>query len=293
MANDYHVNDEIVYANQIENMWRALKGWKVISGLAVTESSPQARTVDVASGVCWVNDTYVNKASSTDDIAVAAADSTKKRMDHVEINSSGTISVVTGNLESAAGAGNHYPAVLGNNAILLALIEVGAGATIIYNADLTDKRIIEDVSNGKRDVNMVEVEVIDASQTDNDTGTMVEAASTAINLNTTYGWSSYLILGVYLQCDVQQDSGNDLEVQVTFGGVTLGLWHYDNSSWSTKTETYSEKDPSPGGSITRGFLPHWSNTTNTSLDVDMRKATSPGPARIKNITARCYLLKID
>ena len=67
----------------------------VISGCAVTESSPAAQTVDVALGEVVETGEQIS-VSVQADVAVSAADGTNPRIDLISINSSGTVVVTAG-----------------------------------------------------------------------------------------------------------------------------------------------------------------------------------------------------
>ncbi len=67
----------------------------VISGCAVTESSPAAQTIDVAVGVVSLVGSKIS-VSAQPDVAVTAADGTNPRKDLISVNSSGTVVVTAG-----------------------------------------------------------------------------------------------------------------------------------------------------------------------------------------------------
>jgi hypothetical protein len=124
----------------LNNLKVAASGWGVVSGMAVSEKGAGANmSVDVAAGTVWIDDTEVTKGSTTN-VAITAAHATYARYDLVIINSSGTISVVDGTAGDPSFA-NDYD-FEGNNAILLAEVEVPATDTAIEDAQITDKRII-------------------------------------------------------------------------------------------------------------------------------------------------------
>ena len=122
----------------LTNMLMGIKGWGVISGLAVAEKAAGPdMSVDVAIGEAVINVTAVSKSSTTN-VAITAADADFDRYDLVVINSSGTVSVIDGTAAAESYA-NDYD-FEANNAILLAEVLVPAADTTIEDAQITDKR---------------------------------------------------------------------------------------------------------------------------------------------------------
>ena len=126
-------------------MSRALAGYSVRSGLAVTQRAAGANmSVDVAAGTYLLNNVPGTYAATTN-VAVDAADSTNPRLDILYINSSGVLTIAKGTAAaiSPAGETNYkkfevpYPADLSGTAgIPLAIIHVGAGVSTITDANI-------------------------------------------------------------------------------------------------------------------------------------------------------------
>ena len=122
--------------------------------LAVTQRGAGANmSVDVASGNAFIEGTEVGwqgmyhvSNDGTVNLTVAAADPTDDRIDLVvarvrDASYSGTdrdwlLAVVTGTASPAPA-----PPALPDNSLLLATLSVGAGATSVVNADITDERV--------------------------------------------------------------------------------------------------------------------------------------------------------
>lgn len=113
-----------------------IEGNGVISGLAVTEDSPASLTVDYAAGTLVIANTAVTIVA--DSITAGAADPNDPRFDIVVVNSSGTVSIVAG---TAASLNRVFPA-LPASSIILAALDIQAGATTIPTARIVDKRVI-------------------------------------------------------------------------------------------------------------------------------------------------------
>ena len=108
----------------------------VISGCAVTESSPTAQTVDVAAGVASLNGNQITVALQEDE-AVSAADGSNPRKDLISINSSGSVVVTAGTAAAVPAA----PGVPANNIPLFVLL-VPTSDNDHEDAQLSDKRVI-------------------------------------------------------------------------------------------------------------------------------------------------------
>ena len=107
----------------------------VISGCAVTESSPAAQTVDVALGEVVETGEQIS-VSVQDDVAVTAADGTNPRFDLITINGSGTVVVTAG----TAAAQPVLPAVPASS-VPLAALYIPASDNTHQDAQINDKRV--------------------------------------------------------------------------------------------------------------------------------------------------------
>ena len=110
----------------------------VISGCAVTESSPAAQTVDVALGVMSLAGDQTT-VSAQADVVVSAADGTNPRVDLISLNSSATVVVTAG----TAAAQPVAPAVPATS-IPLAFLYVPANDNTHADNQINDKRILLD-----------------------------------------------------------------------------------------------------------------------------------------------------
>jgi len=138
----------ILFDNDINKLLDFLKHNYVNWGLSVSEQSTPAMGVTVSAGDCYINGTYVNKESATN-VSLDAADATNPRKDLIVINESGTISVVKGTAEAASPSGETGPKTsspkppnIPADSLVLAEVWVGAGVSAIYNADITDRRVL-------------------------------------------------------------------------------------------------------------------------------------------------------
>ena len=138
----------IIDKNDINKLIAAHKLNGVHNGLSVTQHSPTSMTVVVAAGRAFVNEQLREFDTSTD-VTLSTADPNNPRKDIIIINSSGTISKITGTAEAAQPAAQTgpktfrpRPAAISSNSIILAEIWVEAGETAILNADITDRRVI-------------------------------------------------------------------------------------------------------------------------------------------------------
>ncbi|MDO8618399.1 MAG: hypothetical protein Q7R49_00475 [Candidatus Daviesbacteria bacterium] len=139
-------NDQYLHENDQNSLWDGIKHNGVVSGCAVTASSPVAMTVELASGVLVVNGTYVTISASTPVISVA--NGTYPRKDIITVNSSGTVTVTAGTADQAipsantgVNTNNPIPADIPSNQVIIAEIWVAAATTTIATAAITDKRV--------------------------------------------------------------------------------------------------------------------------------------------------------
>jgi microcystin-dependent protein len=122
---------------------------------AVSEASPAGMSVEVSGGEAVVTgddqanqNNYFVQSISIDDVTIAAADPTNPRIDLVVLQvrdpnaggSAGDDAIVT--TVSGTPAGSPVAPALPASALLLAEVSVGAGATSILDADITDARVI-------------------------------------------------------------------------------------------------------------------------------------------------------
>ena len=133
------VNFDEVFENVMMNaIIAACDGNGVLDGLAVSENGAGAdMSVDVAAGNCMINGTKYTESSTTN-LAISAADATYDRKDLVVYDSSaGDPAVVTG-----TAAAIPVPPDIPAGDILLAIVNVAAGATQITNADIVDGVVV-------------------------------------------------------------------------------------------------------------------------------------------------------
>ena len=107
----------------------------VLSGCAVTESSPAAQTIDVAVGEVVETGEQIT-VSVQADVAVSAADGSNPRIDLVSVNASGTVVVTAG----TAAAQPVMPAVPATS-VPLATLYVAASDNTHADNQINDKRV--------------------------------------------------------------------------------------------------------------------------------------------------------
>lgn len=118
------------------DIWgRGLSGGGVVSGCAVTQSSPTGMKVNVASGRVVVLGIPVDVLAQTN--VVIAAAGAQPRFDLVTINAAGVATITTG---STAVSSPAFPALPAGNAPLAA-VYIPANLTNVLNAHIVDKRI--------------------------------------------------------------------------------------------------------------------------------------------------------
>jgi hypothetical protein len=119
-----------------EALLAAYRGTGVLSGCLVSESSPAAQEVDIASGVvllAWEKITVSAQA----DKAVTAANGSNPRFDLVTVNSSGTAIVTAG----TAAAQPVLPGIPASS-VLIAGLYIPTSDNVHQDAQLNDKRIL-------------------------------------------------------------------------------------------------------------------------------------------------------
>jgi len=137
-----------LFDSDLNKLLEAKKGYGVISGLAVTErGAGQNSSVDVASGVAYVNGSYYY-FSSTTNVVLTNADGSNPRKDIIIINSTGTITKVDGVAEASQPTGQTgtdtfrpKPPDITANAIILAEAWRATGDNTVADADITDRRV--------------------------------------------------------------------------------------------------------------------------------------------------------
>ena len=108
----------------------------VVSGCAVSESSPAAQTIDVAVGVVAIDNSQI-AVSAQADVAVTAADGSNPRIDLITVNSSGTVVVTAG-----TAAAQPVAPTLPDPSVALAYLSVPASDNTHQDAQISDKRVL-------------------------------------------------------------------------------------------------------------------------------------------------------
>ena len=119
--------------------------------LAVSESSPPAMTVNVATGAAWVQGRYLQVYNTPETLVIPAADATNPRIDRIVVRrdlGARTVSLAV-KVGTPSPATNVAPPALQRDAtiweISLAQVRVNAGVVLVNNANITDERGNEDV----------------------------------------------------------------------------------------------------------------------------------------------------
>ena len=134
-ADAFHANQAEPDSVDFEILLLGQQRTGVISGCAVTESSPAAQTIDVALGEVVETGEQISVAVQAD-VAVTAADGTNPRFDLVTINGSGTVVVTAG----TAAAQPVLPAIPASSVPLAALYIAASDNTHADN-QINDKRV--------------------------------------------------------------------------------------------------------------------------------------------------------
>jgi hypothetical protein len=143
-ADAFHANQAEPDKVDIDILAAAFNGTSVVLGCAVTESSPAAQTVDVASGIVRINGGII-EVDAQADVSVTAADGTNPRFDLITVNTSGTVVVTAG----TAAAEPVLPAIPADD-VVLATLYVPANDNTHANNQITDKRVITDALSDLR-----------------------------------------------------------------------------------------------------------------------------------------------
>ncbi len=140
LTNQADAFDDIQAAPESQDFEYLLRGHQrtgVLSGFAVTESSPTAQTIDVSAGEGVETGEQISGPASLD-LAVSSADPTNPRKDLISINPSGVAVVTAGTPAAVSPAAPALPA----NSIPIAVLTVLANDDDHENAQISDKRVI-------------------------------------------------------------------------------------------------------------------------------------------------------
>lgn len=164
---DYQ-DGEPLHANAFLSSTDVVLGTGIVSGvggeLEVTDGGTDDMTISIADGDAVVGGTDVSKASATSK-TLTAADSTNPRYDTVEMDSTGTISVKTGNATS------NPPAPLRTSgSVVLAVIRVDAGVSGVTNSDIYDQRSVAETGSFVGSGTITSTEIADGSIQEVDLG---------------------------------------------------------------------------------------------------------------------------
>jgi hypothetical protein len=115
------------------------------NSLAVSESSPAAMSVDVATGAAYILGYFLEVYSASETLAIAAADPTNPRIDRIVVrrdlaSRTAELAVLTGTPAASPSAPALTQNVAGTYEISIAQVRVEALATSILNAKITDER---------------------------------------------------------------------------------------------------------------------------------------------------------
>ena len=134
MAKQYNDPFHHVDYNAITN---GTKGNGVQSGFVVTErGAGQNMSVDVASGVIWVNNIKYTESSTTN-VTISAAHATLPRRDTIIYDSATSNPVVI----TGTAATEPIPPDVTSDDILLVVVNIAAGVSVITNSDIEDGRV--------------------------------------------------------------------------------------------------------------------------------------------------------
>ena len=136
------INNERVYHDQFNTLAYQNKN-VVISGAVVTEDSPQALTVEISEGELFFSGVKQNISAQTSP-AFAAPDTINDRIDLLVVNSSGTVSIVSGEaLKSPTDP--RPPAYDPETYVVLARITFNKTDTIIATSNIKDMRSLNEL----------------------------------------------------------------------------------------------------------------------------------------------------
>ncbi len=135
-ADAFHANQAEPDSVDFEILLLGYQRTGVLSGCAVTESSPAAQTVDVALGTVALAGAQIT-VSVQADVAVSAADGSNPRIDLISVNSSGTV-VVTAGTPAAQPVAPAIPAT----SVPLAFLYLPANDNTHADNQINDKRVV-------------------------------------------------------------------------------------------------------------------------------------------------------
>lgn len=152
MAITYFPFDSGAGANVTEDQWRKMARFWLRTGvldgedneLAVSESSPAAMSVNVATGKAWVRGHYM-ESTAVETRAIGTAHATLARIDRVVVRVDfGANTITLAVLEGTPAGSPTAPALTQTSSIweiALAQVSVPAADTVITNSQITDERI--------------------------------------------------------------------------------------------------------------------------------------------------------
>lgn len=132
---EYSDGDKL-YGIDLDNIVEALSKDGVLTGWTIAQNATPNMSVDVAAGTGFSGGVY-NTTVSTSNIAITASHASLDRLDIIVVNNAGTISAIAG-----TPAASPNPPDLPDNNICLAIIEVDATVTAIYDADIISRRFL-------------------------------------------------------------------------------------------------------------------------------------------------------
>ena len=132
---EYSDGDKL-YGVDMDNIVEALSKDGVLTGWTLAQNATPNMSVDVASGTGFIGGVY-NTTVSTTNVVFSASHGSLDRLDIIVVNNAGAISAIAGTPASSPN-----PPDLPDNNICLAIIEVDATVTAIFDADIISKRLL-------------------------------------------------------------------------------------------------------------------------------------------------------
>ena len=131
---------EVLENVQLNNMLLAAKMWGVLNGLTVSVGS--SMTVHVASGSCYIDGSTYTEGSTTN-LTHDACHATLFRKDLITYDPTTSNPVIVKGTNHAGGTSDPvYPPAIPSGDILLAIVDIDAGATSISSGDIHGAGII-------------------------------------------------------------------------------------------------------------------------------------------------------
>lgn len=161
-ADAFNANQAEPDSVDFEILLLGYQGTGVESGCAVSESSPAAQTVDVASGVALLAGSRIVISAQADQ-AVSSANVTNPRIDLITLNSSGTVVVTPG----TAAAQPVAPAIPASS-IPLVFLYVPANDDEHADNQINDKRVLIGPADLDLNIRFVVPSALGGSDTDRD-----------------------------------------------------------------------------------------------------------------------------